>query len=179
MAHEAKVSIDSDIAILARHRRRYIHREITRHGKTIYYFRRGKDARIRLPDPARVGDRAFNLAYQAALNGEGSYTPETPARAPNQPVLTIGRPGYVYFMRMGNSVKIGFSTDVGKRLKAIQTACPLPAKVIKIIPGSDQTERYFHHHFAAYRQSGEWFHLDGELAAFLAVTIRPVPPKEI
>jgi hypothetical protein len=131
----------------------------------------GKEARIRLPDPAVVGDKAFNIAYRSALSGDVSYTPEQPAREISRPVVAIGRPGYVYFMRMGDSVKIGFSTDVGKRLKAIQTACPMPAKVIKIIPGSDQTERYFHHHFAAYRQSGEWFQLDGELAAFLSITV--------
>lgn len=147
-------------------RKKYIQAETSRHGKRIFYYRR-KGRRIRLPDPAVVGAAAFNLAYDAAARGEVLPKPTAPKPLPAF-TLEIGRPGFVYFIRMGDKVKIGFSINVGNRLKAIQTACPLPAEIVKIIPGSEQTERYFHAHFAANRISGEWFALDSHLAMFLS-----------
>lgn len=46
----------------------YVHKQTTRHGKTVYYFRHGKGPRIRLPD--KYGSREFVAAYRAALAGE-------------------------------------------------------------------------------------------------------------
>ncbi|MFC0246446.1 tyrosine-type recombinase/integrase [Falsochrobactrum ovis] len=45
----------------------YVHRQKTRHGKWVYYFRMGKGKRTRLPSP---NDPAFKEAYRAALAGE-------------------------------------------------------------------------------------------------------------
>ncbi len=42
--------------------------QITRHGKRVYYFRRGKGARTRLP---HLGAPDFDVAYLAALSGAG------------------------------------------------------------------------------------------------------------
>src|SRR5690606_8950983 len=58
-------------------RKPYIQREITRHGKTVWYFRRGKEKRIRLP--GLYGSPEFNEAYEAALVGKPV---EKRARAP-------------------------------------------------------------------------------------------------
>jgi len=44
----------------------FVHRELTRHKKWVYYFRRDKGPRIRLPDPS---DPEFRDAYEAALAG--------------------------------------------------------------------------------------------------------------
>ncbi|TPJ70445.1 MULTISPECIES: GIY-YIG nuclease family protein [unclassified Mesorhizobium] len=152
-------------------RKKYIQTETTRHGKRVYYFR--KDGRrIRLPDPDAAGHAAFNLAYDAASRGEAIPVVSTQRPLPMFS-LEMGRPGFVYFLAMGDKVKIGFSTNVGKRLKAIQTACPLPAEIVKIIPGSEQTERYFHAHFAANRINGEWFAMDGHLSTFLSYPYSP------
>ncbi|MCV9940969.1 tyrosine-type recombinase/integrase [Boseaceae bacterium BT-24-1] len=51
-------------------RPRYPHalREHSRHGKSLWYFRRGKGKRIRLPDD--YGSEEFKEAYEAALVGE-------------------------------------------------------------------------------------------------------------
>jgi len=167
----AEIKQRGDLPERAIRKQRYIRQETTRHGKKVYYFRRENHGpRIRLPDPDIVGRQAFNKAYDAACRGKPIPFVAN-AMVKNLPTysLTIGRPGFVYFMRMNDVVKIGFSSDVGKRLNSIQTACPGPADVIKVIPGSDQTERYFHAHFANYRQQGEWFRLEGALAAFLSV----------
>lgn len=53
---------------MPRPRKPYIHREVTRHGTTVWYFRRGKGPRIRLP--GIFGSPEFNAAYDAALAGE-------------------------------------------------------------------------------------------------------------
>lgn len=44
----------------------HVHKQKTRHGKWVFYFRIGKGARIRLPAPA---DPTFKAAYTAALTG--------------------------------------------------------------------------------------------------------------
>lgn len=46
----------------------YVHREKTRHGKIVFYFRVGKEERIRLPDDP--GSKNFKAAYTAALRGQ-------------------------------------------------------------------------------------------------------------
>lgn len=44
----------------------HVHKQKTRHGKWVFYFRIGKGTRIRLPAPA---DPTFKAAYTAALTG--------------------------------------------------------------------------------------------------------------
>lgn len=56
------------IADMPRPRYPHAHHEFTRHGKAVWYFRRGKGKRIRLPDD--YGSEAFKEAYEAALVGE-------------------------------------------------------------------------------------------------------------
>jgi integrase len=48
----------------------FVLRERTRHGKAVYYFRRGKGARTRLPD---LSASDFTEAYQAALTGRARH----------------------------------------------------------------------------------------------------------
>jgi integrase len=45
----------------------FLHREITRHKRPVWYFRRAKGKRIRIP--GEFGSAEFNAAYDAALNG--------------------------------------------------------------------------------------------------------------
>lgn len=44
----------------------YVYRQTTRHGRAVFYFRKGKGKRIRLPD---YGADDFDSAYKAALTG--------------------------------------------------------------------------------------------------------------
>jgi integrase len=48
-------------------RPRYLHREVSRHGKVCWYFRRGSGQRIRLP--GQYGSVEFEEAYARALGG--------------------------------------------------------------------------------------------------------------
>lgn len=61
------------MSAMPRPRKPYIQKEVTRHGKVVWYFRRGKEKRIRLPGV--YGSKEFNAAYDAALSGQPK--PET------------------------------------------------------------------------------------------------------
>lgn len=54
--------------VMPRPRKPYIQKEVTRHGKIVWYFRRGKEKRIRLP--GAFGSAEFNDAYNAVLSGQ-------------------------------------------------------------------------------------------------------------
>src|SRR5262245_34442379 len=54
----------------------HLHRQVTRHGKVVWYVRIGKGARTRLR--AEFGTPAFNMEYQAAVSG----TPRPKRAAP-------------------------------------------------------------------------------------------------
>lgn len=77
------------------------------------------------------------------------------------------RVGYVYFIQSGGRVKIGFSTDVINRLSNLKVGNPIGAKLVAAIPGTEDTEAYFHKMFNAYREQGEWFLIDGLLKDML------------
>lgn len=61
-------------------------------------------------------------------------------------------PGYVYYIRFGGMVKIGFSKDPARRLKALPHE-----EVLDIRPGSRNDERLAHHLCGEWRVVGEWF----------------------
>lgn len=82
--------------------------------------------------------------------------------------------GHVYFLRSGNAVKIGFSTNLRERQRSIQTACSEPAFICRVIEGDMDTERAFHKRFAEYRLKGEWFDLRGAVARYLERHIWPI-----
>lgn len=55
------------IEAMPRPRPPHLHREVTRHGKAVWYVRVGKGKRIRLK--AQFGTADFDAEYQAAING--------------------------------------------------------------------------------------------------------------
>lgn len=54
--------------LMPRPRKPFIQKEVTRHGKIVWYFRRGKEKRVRLPGV--FGSSEFNKAYEDALSGQ-------------------------------------------------------------------------------------------------------------
>jgi hypothetical protein len=141
----------------------------------MYYYRLGKGTRIRLPNPAEVGDEMFMRAYEKARNGIASEK----ARRGVAPVLggDVGKPGYVYFLRNGRTVKIGFTTSIKSRIRSIQTSCAEAVEVLMVMPGTEGTEKFLHKRFSDSHIGGEWFSLVGALADFvgfkLSVTKEP------
>lgn len=64
------------IGTMPRPRPPHLHTEVTRHGKRVWYFRRGKGKRIRIEYD--FGTPEFTSAYEAALAGEEAPKPKKP-----------------------------------------------------------------------------------------------------
>ena len=77
------------------------------------------------------------------------------------------RPGYVYFIQAGPTIKIGLTkNNPMKRLKELQTGNArelLPRHYVRT-DDMFRLERELHEYYAEYRREGEWFALpEGEL----------------
>lgn len=65
----------------------------------------------------------------------------------------------VYFVQgaSGGPIKIGYSTDVAKRIGDLQTGSPLPLCLLAVADGGLDYETYLHRAFEDERTHGEWF----------------------
>ena len=65
----------------------------------------------------------------------------------------------VYFIEAigGGVVKIGTSTNVAQRFAQLQSGFPYELKLLRVLPGYMEEERFFHDLFAEYRVRAEWF----------------------
>lgn len=75
------------------------------------------------------------------------------------------RQGYVYIIQFGNRIKIGFSSDLARRLGSLPYD-----EILAIVPGTLDTEREFHKRFASLRcgttTGREWFEADESIIQF-------------
>lgn len=73
------------------------------------------------------------------------------------------RPGYVYILQAGDYYKIGRTTKLDQRIKALDIQ--LPEKATLILAWEAEccfyTERMLHYTFREKRANGEWFKLAG------------------
>lgn len=67
--------------------------------------------------------------------------------------------GFVYIIHAvgTNRIKIGFTADLKRRLKALQTAAPYPLQMLASWPGTEARERRVHRYLSQFRKVGEWF----------------------
>lgn len=61
------------------------------------------------------------------------------------------------------AVKLGYSSDVGARLSALQIASPLRLRVLATRPGTVEDEMRLHERHALHRLRGEWYEPDPEV----------------
>lgn len=146
---------------------RHIELHKTRHGRIVTYYRVGNGKRYRLPNRKDVTETEFAEAYEAASLGIVRERAKPTRGQVKGKYGSPGKPGFVYFIRNGSSVKIGFTTSIRSRVKNIQTACADPLEVLMVMPGTDETEKFFHTMFRDYRIGGEWFSLTGLIAEFV------------
>lgn len=65
---------------------------------------------------------------------------------------------YCYFIgTLRGPVKIGITVCPLTRLKALQTCCPMPLRILATTPGDDRNEKGYHVRFRHARIQGEWF----------------------
>lgn len=72
----------------------------------------------------------------------------------------------VYFVAIGDCVKIGFSTNMKARMKTFRTSSA-DIQLLLAIPGDRALEREMHTLFDEQRIERELFHLEGRVADFL------------
>lgn len=64
---------------------------------------------------------------------------------------------HVYFVRVGERIKIGVSRNAISRVQEIAGHLPYGISHVLIVPGTRQDERRLHERFRRYRTRGEWF----------------------
>ena len=77
-------------------------------------------------------------------------------------------PGYVYYMEMGDYIKIGWSDWPPNRRDVLQTATPYDIILLGAFPGSLENEQALHRMFAHCHKRDEWFHKSSGLLAWIA-----------
>jgi hypothetical protein len=93
-------------------------------------------------DPAAVpGDVRAELLEQARRRADHGGVPKTRKYDP-----------VVYYMRVGNRIKIGFTGDLIRRTQAVG-----PEEVLATEPGSFAIEKRRHNEFGEYHVINEWF----------------------
>ena len=80
--------------------------------------------------------------------------------------------GFIYFIAAGHDpewVKIGFTAgDPRKRLKALQTGCPLKLVLLGAIPAPGRAEAELHDVLREERGIGEWFGFTPYVSSLIA-----------
>ena len=76
----------------------------------------------------------------------------------------------IYFVRAGEFVKVGFSTDYAERVKQLQTASPHELKVVGLLIGTTGLEAEIHRRLtsAGFAVRGEWFAISDDQVKWVA-----------
>ena len=69
----------------------------------------------------------------------------------------------VYFLRAGDAIKIGYTTNLAARKRALETASAVPLELLASIPGDRSEEARLHREWWHLHIRGEWFRADEEL----------------
>lgn len=87
-------------------------------------------------------------------------------RSPTKQALT-GLPKAVYFIVVGDVVKIGVSSDLQKRVLALKTGLAHQIDAIYVDAGVSLSEKTLHEKFKTHRMEGEWFILADEIKEYI------------
>lgn len=70
------------------------------------------------------------------------------------------QPGWIYYVLTDDKVKIGYTTDITRRLRAY----PPGSQILAVHPGTPDLEKTIHRDFDAHRVAGrEWFRPDDDI----------------
>ena len=67
--------------------------------------------------------------------------------------------GWIYFIEFqpGGPVKIGYASNMDKRLAGLQVSCPYELNVLHAAPGGRECEKAIHLYLDKFAARGEWF----------------------
>lgn len=75
---------------------------------------------------------------------------------------------FIYFLQIGDCIKIGVSRSPFARVRDLAGAAQGPMLKALIVPGMRRDERRLHDRFASYRINGEWFRAAAPIMALIA-----------
>jgi hypothetical protein len=122
--------------------------------RTYYYAWKG-GPRLR----GNPGSAEFIASYREAT----APPPTTPFPERGQSV--------VYFILVGKAIKIGFSTDLRRRIKEFRCATAEPIHFLVAVAGDRQLESRLHTRFASSKIRNELFRRDQPLRDFIDLEI--------
>jgi hypothetical protein len=76
-------------------------------------------------------------------------------------------PGLIYFIRAGETVKIGYTMNVAKRMAGLQSCNPETLELLAAFHGGQADERSVHRIFASLHLRGEWFRYDKAVIEYI------------
>lgn len=83
--------------------------------------------------------------------------------------LRQDREGFVYYLRVGERIKVGYSVDVKRRMRAY----PPGSQLLAVEPGDRELETQRHRQFAGSRTDGrEWFRPTPDLLELVAEIVQ-------
>lgn len=124
-----------------------------------------------LTDPS-MAKRAVDRGRADYASDPRNYTSRYVDRRDRQGEEWIVRGSVVYYMRIGNRVKIGTSDHLEARLAAIN-----PEELMVTEPGDSGIEARRHREFRDLRTRGEWFRLESPLVEHIEVLRRAKTPR--
>lgn len=90
---------------------------------------------------------------------------------PRKPSLANPDHARVYFIAGAGLIKIGVTTNVPSRLRAIRNSSPVPVELLGTFRGNIGDEMNAHSTFKHLRRHGEWFEDTAEVRAYLAAKL--------
>ncbi|QSE94178.1 GIY-YIG nuclease family protein [Rhodococcus pseudokoreensis] len=105
-----------------------------------------------MQDFQKNSTRSERIAEQTAREAE--HAARQRAERENLPPLQAPPEGYVYYLRVGPHIKIGYASNLERRLSSY----PPDTELLAVESGTLQDEQQLHRTFKAFRVSGrEWY----------------------
>jgi len=115
--------------------------------------------------------------FHGSASGVLEYIRRVHKEAQERMGMNTTVPGYVYAIRSGRHLKIGFARNLEQRLNALQVSSPREIELIGSVTGYPQHERTIQGRFAEYHVRGEWFKDCEAIRRFFANTISIQPRR--
>lgn len=85
----------------------------------------------------------------------------------------------VYFLRAGDAIKIGYTTNLAARQRALETGSAVPMELLAAIPGDRSEEARLHREWWHLHIRGEWFRADEELLRYIREQVNGEPAPKL
>ena len=121
------------------------------------------------PDPDDAVIAECHEKAEALTIAMRAWRPEVPVRPTK---------GVIYFLRLGEHIKIGFTLDLEKRIFSLKTGSPVTGELIGTLRGSREIDRFVRWLFRAVHVRGDWFQQAPELLTFIADHAALPPPAK-